>query len=608
MGFALAPAGALPQILPPTTRVHLAASLAAVACAVAVFWTTARSYLPFIADDALISLRYSERLLSGHGLTFTDGPPVEGYSNLLWVVAVAAGGLVHPELVDVARALSLAAVVTAFAACVWLGVRAGMAWGAVAALGGLALSQGLAIWAIGGLEQPLQVGLLTWALALAVESDDGSRKRTWMAGAGFALLVWTRPDGLLFAAMAALALVVARGGSWASIMAVRPLIVAPAAAWLAQLAFRLAYYGDWWPNTAYVKLAWATNRLYEGSRYVAWGAVWHAPLVVLALAVLLTTRGWRRASWLVPVAAAVGWSAYVSVIGGDIFPGRRHFLPLLACAAVAMAAGWRHSLLARLPTLAQAALIAAALAPYAWIQGRDPANRLARLEVWEWDCGRLAGTLRTAYASTAPLIAADSVGCIGYFGKLPTLDMLGLTDRHIARARPATFGKGYLGHELGDGRYVLSQRPEFVLLCGPVGSATGCFRGGKELVALEEFQRHYVLATIEPEHASYPSLLWVRIDSPALGAEATADRVRLPGLLFATGGARAVLSDGRLVARVAPGATVRLDRLPPGLGGWHARAEASSPMTVHVEGGAIVATAGPAGALLAEIVLTRSGA
>ncbi|MGB5702608.1 MAG: hypothetical protein WBM48_07315, partial [Polyangiales bacterium] len=46
----------------------------------------ARSYPPLTFDDAFISLRYAQRLLEGHGLTWTDGPPVEGYSNLLWVL------------------------------------------------------------------------------------------------------------------------------------------------------------------------------------------------------------------------------------------------------------------------------------------------------------------------------------------------------------------------------------------------------------------------------------------------------------------------------------------------------------------------------------------
>jgi arabinofuranosyltransferase len=60
-------------------------------------------YVPFVADDALISYRYSERLLAGQGLTYTDGERVEGYSNLLWVLLVAAGGWMSSYLILVGR-------------------------------------------------------------------------------------------------------------------------------------------------------------------------------------------------------------------------------------------------------------------------------------------------------------------------------------------------------------------------------------------------------------------------------------------------------------------------------------------------------------------------
>ena len=78
-------------------------NLILLAAALAVLLATARGYLPFVADDALISFRYSERLLDGKGLTFTDGERVEGYSNLLWVLIVAAGGLITRDLILVGR-------------------------------------------------------------------------------------------------------------------------------------------------------------------------------------------------------------------------------------------------------------------------------------------------------------------------------------------------------------------------------------------------------------------------------------------------------------------------------------------------------------------------
>ena len=67
----------------PRARWWLYAALPALAiAAVQAAWPW-----PFFSDDAFVSLRYAERLLHGDGLTWTDGERVEGYSNLLWVLA-----------------------------------------------------------------------------------------------------------------------------------------------------------------------------------------------------------------------------------------------------------------------------------------------------------------------------------------------------------------------------------------------------------------------------------------------------------------------------------------------------------------------------------------
>src|SRR5579862_7427285 len=87
-----------------------------VAVFLGVFGFQVAHYYPFFSDDALISLRYSQRLLAGHGLTWTDGTPVEGYTNLLWVLGVALFGGLGLDLVTAARILGLLAVgVTAWA-------------------------------------------------------------------------------------------------------------------------------------------------------------------------------------------------------------------------------------------------------------------------------------------------------------------------------------------------------------------------------------------------------------------------------------------------------------------------------------------------------------
>lgn len=58
--------------------------------AVGVCLVSARILMPYIPDDSYISFRYAENLVKGHGLTFNPGePPVEAYSNLLWILGCA---------------------------------------------------------------------------------------------------------------------------------------------------------------------------------------------------------------------------------------------------------------------------------------------------------------------------------------------------------------------------------------------------------------------------------------------------------------------------------------------------------------------------------------
>ena len=46
-------------------------------------------YWDWVEDDAFISLRYAQNFVDGSGLVFNLGEPVEGYSNLAWVLYAA---------------------------------------------------------------------------------------------------------------------------------------------------------------------------------------------------------------------------------------------------------------------------------------------------------------------------------------------------------------------------------------------------------------------------------------------------------------------------------------------------------------------------------------
>jgi hypothetical protein len=158
-------------------RTHLSLTILLVVVALAILALHAYHFLPFIADDALISLRYSQRLLNGQGLTWNPGERVEGYSNLLWVLGCAALGLLRMDLVNAARLLGFVSIAATIVAVVYAHRphNSRTALTLLPALLFLPLAAPIAVWAIGGMEQPLVAGLLAWATVLCYRPLENNR-------------------------------------------------------------------------------------------------------------------------------------------------------------------------------------------------------------------------------------------------------------------------------------------------------------------------------------------------------------------------------------------------------------------------------------------------
>jgi hypothetical protein len=587
----------------------------------------ARAYLPFFADDGFISLRYAQRLLEGRGLTWNDSERVEGYSNLLWVLGCAGLGALGVDLVSAARWLGQASALAALAALpatFWHArlerskaepgePRKGMGVGAevrskegvskslipalVPALA-LALSGSLAVWSVGGLEQPLVAALLAWGLYgvfRLIPGQDGGKTqaRAWtLAGLPFALLCWTRPDGILVAGLVGFGVFVAGhsrglGGSlrhlrrpWLAAMGW--LMVLPVVFLLLQTGFRLTYYGAWIPNPGSAKLAFTVERWMSGGQYLLDALGPHKALVALAATSLLPLlRSPRaRSRLLVLLAPAIGWSLYVVAIGGDIFPARRHLVVPLVLAAFALGEGliWLGGLRPRVRAWASFA-VAGCLALYGADQATDPQNVRAREERWEWDGKVIGAFLHRHFGPSGTRLATDSAGALPYFSRLTTIDMLGLNDRYLSTHRPADFGRGALGHELGDGAYVLGRQPDLVIFGLPYGERRALYRSGREMQSDPKFTAQFAFLTFEATGSrTVPTRMWVRRDSERLGVRREPGRIVVPGFFFAVGQAVAREDgEGRLgtvVSAFSPGAARVGDAFP---GRWRVRVEASGP-------------------------------
>lgn len=289
---------------------------------VAVFWIEGWKQPPQV-DDAYISYRYARNLVEGHGLVYNVGERVEGFSNLLWTLLVAAGLAFGLQAASVAHALALAsgtvALVATFAYAS-TGVDRARWWiAAIAPV--LVLSWiGFPVWTFSGLETPLFAA--TVAVALAAEA----RGRIAIAALASMVATMTRPEGPLLAA------VILGANALRGAPLHRRRSVAWAAVYLVGLALltglRLWYYGSLVPNTYHAKVGfnlWA-HGLGDFGRFL-WGSV--LPLLIPAVWVL-----WRDRVGRVGAVWALAMATYIVSVGGDAFPHHRFWVPVFIVIAV----------------------------------------------------------------------------------------------------------------------------------------------------------------------------------------------------------------------------------------------------------------------------------
>ncbi|MFT7623265.1 MAG: hypothetical protein ACI9WU_002444 [Myxococcota bacterium] len=431
-------------------------------------------------DDAFVSFRYAFNLVQGHGLVWNPGERVEGYTNLLWTLAIAAGMSVGLEPEPLGGALGLLSFLVVALGLWSLSRRQQGGEQLPLAMWIFVLMGDVLLWATGGLETMTAAALavlMAWLLFGADVPGKGRVAAASMAGAALAL---TRPDGAL--------LVAGIGGGWALLAGstwpkriLRGLQAGAGGlmAVAAVTAFRVQYYGEWLPNTYYAKSAdmpwWDQGWVYVG---MLLARDWVLPaLGAIALALTLRARRISPGPAAVFGATAALFTIYVARSGGDFMFARR-LIPALPLALLALEAP-----LTRLtqPTLRRGlavALIVATLLP------------LPVFDWWTGDDGRAYGILDESRSYPADVVAlrkaqGETMAAVfdgldarfviegglcnlAYYSGLPEIiEANGLTDHTIARQPLAQ--RGVPGHEKQPTQAYLDQRGvQFMVLHGSV--------------------------------------------------------------------------------------------------------------------------------------------
>ena len=299
----------------------------------------------FLTDDAFISFRYVRNLLEGHGLVFNPGERVEGYSNFLWVLELAALWRVlgvAPE--DAAPWLSVACTAGTVGAMLWwitrlpsLRNRGLVGW---MALGLVCSSATFAVWTSGGGLETRQFTFFVVLAVVCLSLYRDSRRGLLAASLSLAAAALTRPEGPLLAALCLGWFVIQRmadtgrlNPDWRRLTYLAaPFVVLVGAHFL----WRYSYYGEWLPNTYYAK---HVRPWYEsGFRYLGAAALETGLYLLIPLAAVAMRNRWRASQdgiWALVLLLIGVHMAYVMHIGGDHFEYRPldFYWPLLAVPA-----------------------------------------------------------------------------------------------------------------------------------------------------------------------------------------------------------------------------------------------------------------------------------
>jgi hypothetical protein len=476
----------------------------------------------FVTDDAYISFRYAVNLAEHGQLVFNLGERVEGFTNFLWTVLLAAGIKMGVGPVAASRFLGIAFGVGTLAVLVRSSLRlAGQrasAWHLIAPTL-LAGTGAFACWCTGGLETQLFTFLSTLGFELLLTEIAAGRGAA--SAAAFALAGMTRPEGVMFFGLAALFRLATWLGRerrlrpqrheviWAGLFG---LLFVPYFVW------RWRYFGWLFPNTFYVKSSGGTGTWMLGLYYLRRFAEDYGVLFLVPLAIAgrparddLPRRDLFRLTALLWLAFA----AYVIKVGGDFMGLYRFILPVIPLGALTLQEA-AHRLYIRLRPLAgaRALTLAGAVVAAGFIIGSAHVTRIATTHVGadngidtpaylkKYAEDRIAvGRWFGQYAHPDDLMTVGGAGVIPYYSGIPAYDVFGLVDSTIAHDPHMTVSNRPGHQKWGSDAYMLSRSPTLIThrycLHGPCGDENRWIPPGYE----------WVRATVPGPNPTYYSFL-----------------------------------------------------------------------------------------------------
>jgi len=224
---------------------------------------------------------------------------------------------------------------------------------------------------------------------------------------------------------------------------------------LAHELFRIYYYGDILPNTAYLKTSNWDGRYITGLRYTLIFAARYVLFIVFAIIGSVRSLQWSQRYLFIVFLA---YAAYVTFIGGDAFSDFRFFVPVLPLLMVLAFLGIQGLAVQQSRRLAAVALCLVTMPLF-------PLYYPSVLMPNQAEAGNLKiGLILKENTPVTSKVADTWAGSVFYFSERYGIDLLGKSDRHIAHL-PAAPNANWPGHNKFDYDYSIGVlRPDCIVI------------------------------------------------------------------------------------------------------------------------------------------------
>jgi len=430
----------------------------------------------FIQDDAFISFRYAQNLISGRGLVYNTGERVEGYSNFLWTLMIALFMYFGKNPVIVSRTLSvffyLLMTVTVHFYCLNFlkSIKNKIGFLDLLPLVSLLLiplNESSSSYATGGLETSCFSFFIMLSFFLCLFTRNKNRLLYLSSNISLLLLCLTRPEGLFFYFVINIFIfldLLSRTPVFRKVfMDILRWNIPFILLFAIYLMWKWQYYGSILPNTYYAKSV-SENHFYHGAVYLFYFFISYyylLPIVfllVFSIYVFIKDPGGLKSDTPISYAQKKYYFPliisyflfliYIAKVGGDFMEYKpiMHIYPCIItsfCLCL-MILGCKNGRFAVITPFILLIVVSMAVNPavkYPFgVQSVEALNESITREGGWAETGKI---LRKKLPPET-IISTAAAGAIPYYSELTTIDYFGLNDRAIAIK--STSDKNRSGH------------------------------------------------------------------------------------------------------------------------------------------------------------------